>query len=116
MQAGHRDLCRGDAAILKAKDIAQAEASLAKKTCEENAARAGAAGLVNPEDAGDADHDSGATRSCATGMTRSGYAARSQMADHASVARSQMSADGQCPDTDTEANGTRLLVAHGGDW
>jgi hypothetical protein len=54
--------------------------------------------LVNPEDAGDAG-DSGATRSCATGMTRSESAARSQMTDHASVARSQMSAGGQCPDT-----------------
>jgi hypothetical protein len=93
------------AAILKAKDIAQVEASLAKKIREENAAKAGAAGLVSLENAGDAD-GSGATRSCATGMTCSGSAARSQMTDHASVARSQMSTGGQCPVT--EADGTRL--------
>jgi hypothetical protein len=95
------------AAILKAKEIAEAEASLAKKLREGSAAKAAAAELVNLEDDGDA-NDSAATRSCATGMTGAESEARSQMTNAASAARSEMSSSGKSPDT--EADGSRLLA------
>ena len=90
------------AAILKARDIAKAEASLAKKLREESAAKAAAAELVEDGE----DGDSAATRSCATGMTGAESEARSQMSNAASVARSEMSNSGKNPDT--EADGARL--------
>jgi hypothetical protein len=74
------------AAILKAREIAKAEANLAKKLREESAAKAAAAELVEDGE----DGDSAATRSCATGMTGAESEARSQMTNAASVARSEM--------------------------